>query len=334
MAINTAIEWCDSTLNLSMGCDGCELWNRKRDIRHCYAGMLTDRYGPTSSGYPSVFEEPKLYLNRLDAALKWPDLTNVERPEKPWLNGYPRLIFLGDMGDTWTESLDTEKWILPCLERMADSVHCFLMLTKLPKRMAEFSQKHPLPKNVWPMTTVTSQARIKRAEWLTRVIGGGPKGISCEPLLGKVDLSRYLFGWDPITLKHGPGGYCDKQYYPKIQWVISGGESGKGARPMHPNWETSLRIQCQQAGVPYFLKQWGEWHNGSFPKRKSFWAFNDGSFVECMPQLEIYDYLRKRGWTTEDWYRQLPTVMCRAGKKKAGRLADGQPWNGMPEVKI
>lgn len=330
MAINTAIEYCDSTLNLSMGCDGCELWNRKKNIRHCYAGMLTDRYGPTSSGYPSVFEEPKLYLNRLDAALKWPDLTNIERPDKPWLNGYPRLIFLGDMGDTWTESLDTEKWILPCLERMADSVHCFLMLTKRPKRMAEFSQKHPLPKNVWPMTTVTSQKTIKRAEWLTRVCGGGPKGVSCEPLLGPVDF------WSIFKPHPGMATLAEINEWERsrIGWMISGGESGKGARLMHPNWEKSLRIQCQRAGVPYFLKQWGEWHNGSFPKRKSFWAFNDGTFVEGMPQSETYDYLRERGWTTEDWYKQLPTVMCRTGKKKAGRQADGQQWNEMPEVKI
>src|SRR5690242_2116818 len=104
MGIATDIEWCDSTLNLEMGCDGCELWNPKAGINICYAGQVTERWGG-KRGWPDSFEEPKLFLDRLEPALAWPDLTGKERPHKPWLDGLPRLIFLNDMGDTFTESL-------------------------------------------------------------------------------------------------------------------------------------------------------------------------------------------------------------------------------------
>jgi hypothetical protein len=78
----TDIEWCDSTLNLEMGCDGCELWNRKNGIKHCYAGLVTDiRKG--RDGWPEAFELPKIFPNRLPTALGWPDLTRQSRPEFP-----------------------------------------------------------------------------------------------------------------------------------------------------------------------------------------------------------------------------------------------------------
>src|SRR4051812_33920511 len=107
MGNKTSIEWADSTLNLEMGCDGCELRNDQTDT--CYAGKLTDRFAGLT-GWPEAFDKPKLFLHRLDGALRWSDLTGKQRPEKPWLNGLPRIIFLDDMGDTFTESLP-EDWL-------------------------------------------------------------------------------------------------------------------------------------------------------------------------------------------------------------------------------
>ncbi|MCH8830861.1 MAG: hypothetical protein IID45_14900, partial [Planctomycetes bacterium] len=75
MGITTKIEYPDSTLNLQMGCDGCELWNTK--VRTCYAGQMTERYGGRNPGFPKAFDKPEMFLHRLDAALKWPDLTGT-----------------------------------------------------------------------------------------------------------------------------------------------------------------------------------------------------------------------------------------------------------------
>ncbi|WP_065321738.1 phage Gp37/Gp68 family protein [Tritonibacter mobilis] len=91
------------------------------------------------------------------------------------------------------------------------------------------------------------------------------------------------------------------EYHPDtetIDWVICGGESGPGARPMHPNWARSLRDQCNAAGVPFLFKQWGEWH----------------------PDALLYT----------DTEGNCPPTNMKVGKKKSGRLLDGREWNGVP----
>ena len=284
MAISTLIEWCDSTLNLQAGCDGCELWNEKAGLRHCYAGTLTERYAG-AKGWPVSFDQPALFPERLKAALKWSDLTGTAREAKSWLNGLPRLIFLNDMGDTFTESLPID-WLAPHLPAMADSPHVWMILTKRPKRMRQFFAKHPCPANVWLYVSVTDQSTADaRIRELLRIPGDIVRGISAEPLLGAVDCSRWL---DPLGMECAD--VCPRRHYVKssevetrvrgeeryplcpdcgaaAQWtgydiglshVIAGGESGPGARPSHPDWYRSLRDQCAAAGVPYFFKQWGE----------------------------------------------------------------------------
>jgi len=88
--------------------------------------------------------------------------------------------------------------------------------------------------------------------------------VSLEPLLGEVYIETYLHGyrkeWD------AGGDIFTTSYDSKIDWVIVGGESGPGARPMHPDWVRSIRDQCQAAGVPFFFKQWGEWLRGTTRK--------------------------------------------------------------------
>src|SRR3990167_2456987 len=108
------ISWCDSTLNLMMGCGGCELWNGAR--KSCYAGVMTERqvrgdhFALHSKGWPEAFDAPQLFPHRLPEALAWPDLTGKDRLEKPWLNGLPRIVFLNDMGDTFTDQLPPD-WL-------------------------------------------------------------------------------------------------------------------------------------------------------------------------------------------------------------------------------
>lgn len=243
MGKDTDIEWCDSTLNLQMGCDGCELWNLKTGVKICYAGTLTERYAGVNSGWPEAFDKPKLFLNRLDAALKWPDLTGKDRPNKPWLNGKPRLIFLDDMGDTFTESLPLD-WLAPLLTRMADTPHQWLLLTKRPKRALEFSHQHRLPENFWIGTSVTSERTARRIYYL-RQIACSVRFLSAEPLWEDIGLDEYADGFD---------------------WAIVGGESGrKDAKPCHLQWIRNARDFCQWHTIPVFIKQLGsnaqEWND-------------------------------------------------------------------------
>ena len=84
MNMKTKIQWCDSTVNPTMGCDGCELWNGER--KTCYAGMLHLRYGKNNSGFASTFEDVTQYPGRMQKAARWSDLTGTSRPGKPWLN--------------------------------------------------------------------------------------------------------------------------------------------------------------------------------------------------------------------------------------------------------
>lgn len=268
MAVTTHIEWCDSTLNLQMGCDGCELWRPDQGVRRCYAGQITQRYGGKSPGYPASFEQPKLFIERLRDVIKWSDLTGTAREDKPWLNGHPRLIFLNDMGDTFTESLPVdwlnniftvcpkghpfpivqylEKDDVCCCSRCAITwkaeplilammrvPHNYLILSKRPRRMAEYFGNKVL-QQFWLGTSITSRATLPRIAAL-RAIPGYTKFLSIEPLIediGKIDLSR-------------------------IDWVIVGGESGPSARHMNLDWARSLRDQCREANIPYFFKQKG-----------------------------------------------------------------------------
>lgn len=94
----------------------------------------------------------------------------------------------------------------------------------------------------------------------------------------------------------------DTQY---IDWVICGGETGPGARPMHPDWVRGLRDQCQAAGTPFFFKSWGEWWPGEWGRlyREKTISYADGQ------------------------------DMVLIGKRRAGRLIDGREWNEVPEVK-
>jgi len=281
VGIATDISFCDSTLNLQMGCDGCELWNPAAGVRICYAGLLTERHARTNKGYPSRFDRPTLFLERLDAALaRWPDLTGQTRPDKPWLDGRPRLVFLDDMGDTFTESLPLD-WLarpygpLTCprghrpprvqrlegtdrvtctaagcctswrarspLELMAKSPHVYLLITKRPKRLAAFSRLHPLPGNFWPMVSITGPGTLGRVEDLAEVVGGGVRGVSAAPLWAPVNLWPFL--------ESG-----------RVGWLILEGEgavSREQANPFDLSWARLLVRQAAAAGVPCHVKQLG-----------------------------------------------------------------------------
>jgi protein gp37 len=160
----------------------------------------------------------------------------------------------------------------------------------------------PLP-NVWLGVSVEDQARADERIPDLLATPAAKRFISAEPLLGPVDLTSidlpdgdtYI---EPLSGTEGE----EREEWPRLDWVIVGGESGPGARPMHPDWARSLRDSCQAAGVRFFFKQWGEWVSA-----------------------KGYPGHRRIGHVFPDLYQ-----MVRVGKKAAGRLLDGREWSEHP----
>jgi protein gp37 len=188
------------------------------------------------------------------------------------------------------------------------SQHLFFILTKRPERMLEYMAGpggpntpglKPLP-NVWLGVTAENQEQAdKRIPVLLRT-PAAKRYVSIEPMLGQVCLNAI----DALDGRHVKSG-------PSINWVICGGESGPGARPMHPKWARLLRDECQSAGVPFFFKQWGEWsaNYSGIPEKAAEEA-----------QL-ISHFIPGRSSCLKVW---------RIGKAAAGRLLDGREYLELP----
>ena len=243
MSKTTKIQWCDSTVNPTMGCDGCELWNKDR--KTCYAGLMHTHYGASNSGYAPTFEDVTLFPGRMAEAARWSDLSGCERPDKPWLNGLPRLIFVSDMSDALSKIVTFDylnKEIIANVTSDHGRRHQWLWLTKRPDRMVKFSEwltsrGLSWPVNLWAGTSVTTQATTSRIRHLLEV--GDDQTIrflSAEPQIEVIDLEESL---------------------PKLSWVIQGGESGTQARPFDLDWAVAMLADCKKHRVPYFLKQLG-----------------------------------------------------------------------------
>jgi len=243
MAKYTTIQWTDSTCNPSMGCDGCELWDKER--KSCYAGTLHNFRGKSNKGFAPTFDQVTPFAGRMMKAATWPDLRGVPRPEKPWLDGMPRLIFVSDMGDSLSKAISFEFLLAEVIEVVATERgkrHIWQWLTKRPGRMAKFSKwlsqrGVKWPTNLWAGTSITSAVSQNR---ITSLLHVGDETttrfLSVEPQIDEIDLTGKLEG---------------------IHWVIQGGESGKDSRPFDLVWATKLIEQCREAAVPYFLKQLG-----------------------------------------------------------------------------
>ena len=140
------------------------------------------------------------------------------------------------------------------------SHHRFQVLTKRSERLAELALSLPWPSNVWMGVSVENQRFARRVDDL-RVAPAAVRFLSCEPLLGKLDLDLE-----------------------EIHWVIAGGESGPGARPMDPDWVRGVRDQCTEAGVPFFFKQWGAHDSeGHRVGKKKAGRCLDGHYFSAMP---------------------------------------------------
>lgn len=163
-------------------------------------------------------------------------------------------------------------------------------------------------KNVWLGISIENQkAADERIPKLLQT-PAAVRFLSMEPLLGPVNLKLYesvvyhTTGWQPPLAEYTRIGES-------IQWIIVGGESGPGARPMHPKWVRGIRDQCQAAAIPFFFKQWGEWQQ----------------VQRTMADDQILRHKHKHSFDSD-------TVVVKVGKRKAGRLLDGREWNEYPSM--
>jgi protein gp37 len=300
MGENTAIEWADHTFNPWIGCTkvspACD---------NCYA--------------------EKLAVNRLGVA--WgPHAERRRTAESTWRQplawnrkaqreGKRARVFCASLADVFDNQVPAE-WRNDLWDLIKRTEHLdWLLLTKRPQNIrkmildlpaghwAEWGAGWP---NVWLGTTVENQAEADRRIPHLLAVPAARRFLSCEPLLGPVALHHIR-----METKAGTGfadalrgefylpgcGSVSSQTFtrqPRIDWVIAGGESGPGARPLRIEWARSLRDQCAAAGVPFLWKQWGE-----------FRPDDPGGGQ---------------------------TSMVRVGKKAAGRLLDGVQHDAVPHV--
>lgn len=325
MGDKTGIEWADATWNPVTGCDkvspGCD---------HCYAETFAERWRGTEGHYFERGFDVQLRPDKLDLPLRWTK---------------PRRIFVNSMSDLFHDKVPDE-YIARVFAVMALAPqHTFQLLTKRHGRMrtllrdGEFQQQvydawgqlempkgrpsmEDWPWSGWPLPNVwlgVSAEDQKRADLRIPALLDTPAAarfVSAEPLLGPIDLHGDPIGKDSVF------------WIGHLDWVIVGGESGSGARPMHPDWARSLRDQCLAAGVPFLFKQWGEWrwtreaddyeyeraHGDLYPNAKWETVSPDG--------VVVADNIPQPGFAT----------MQRVGKKRAGRELDGRTWDQYPEA--
>lgn len=242
MGITTKIEYVDSTINPLMGCHGCELWSPKNkpEDNHCYAAAMTKRWEGKNKGFPDDFGKPQFFPGRIEKALGWSDLTGTDRPDKPHLNGRPRVIFVNDMGDGFSKS-DGPNWILNYIRRMSASPHLYMLLTKRAHNMFEaFSALGYVPKNFMLGVSVTSDKYVNRL-WdllsILKIDSTAKLWLSVEPLLSSVPKVN-----DAIT-------------YGALSFVVAGAESGANARYMEPLNMFDIADACGESNTPFFPKQ-------------------------------------------------------------------------------
>jgi protein gp37 len=168
--------------------------------------------------------------------------------------------------------------------------------------------------------------------------------LSCEPLLGPVDLLRVDAAGFGGNAGHKVDcirkGYWSKDWgfvnhcdmhdkFGDLHWVIVGGESGHGARPMHPQWASSLLSQCQAFDVPFFFKQWGEWAPRCIRRGDpNEVIYADGRHIPFDRESILAE--EKRSGIPHD--NRTATAIYRVGKKSAGRVLEGREWSEFPEV--
>lgn len=336
MSEHSKIEWTDHTFNPWSGCVKVS-----PACKNCYAAALPPAYRRNAVW--------GAHTDRMPASDSyWAQPLAWDRKARK--EGVRRRVFCASTADVFEDRADLD----PLRERLWDLIQKtpnldWLLLTKRPEVMFNWSQSHPWPSNAWAGTTVESQEWAgRRIPWLLKV-PAQIRFVSCEPLLGEIKLDHMDVEKHPASV--GLAGRMSAYWIncltgqntdmgrpcpdvPRLSWVIAGGESGPNARPSHPDWFRSLRDQCREAGVPFLFKQNGEWISRSQPQSVGHLSIGtDGWGVltvkgEFLPQTTTWN---GRDETEEGSNRDAP--MKRIGKVNAGRLLDGIEHNEFPNTK-
>lgn len=173
---------------------------------------------------------------------------------------------------------------------------------------------------MWLGVSVENQAAADERIPLLLKTPAAVRFLSCEPLLESLDLS----GW---IIPHSPERGISI-FAPIIDWVIAGGESGPGARPMHPDWARSLRDQCAASDVAFFFKQWGEW--GPPTQSLSDPSLHEPGSLKAYTVISSTDpkSVGKTLWRA--YGPNGPELLERAGKRTSGSLLDGREHKAVP----
>ncbi len=328
----TAIEWTDVTWNPVTGCDrispGCD---------HCYALTMAKRLKAMGQAR---------YQNDGDPRTSGPGFGVTVHPDVldlPFSWRKPRRVFVNSMSDLFHSEVPDEFIAQVFAVMAATPHHTFQVLTKRPQRMADLLGSADFPamfgseilamrgmtaatrdaawvwplQNVWLGTSIESDRYAFRADHLRRT-PAAVRFISAEPLLGplpSLDLTD-------------------------IDWLIVGGESGPGARPMHPDWVRDLRDRATACddGHPmcghqaaFFFKQWGEWEPWEEDDPPFWRSVSTGELLDGhhLPP-EIIDGDPVAGWWAPLDGEDALVTYLRCGKKAAGRVLDGRTWDEMP----
>jgi protein gp37 len=361
MAEQSAISWTDSTFNPWIGCTkvspACD---------HCYAARQDAfrKWTPEGWGGPrrrtsaTLWRQPVLW-NAQDfaqcTACGWRDERRafVHDFGDGVRAGCPacgcathrdarRRVFCASLADVFDNQVPDE-WRHDLFELIRTTPRLdWLLLTKRPQNIVRMVRDHGaiagngtcyLPDNAALGTTAEDQPRADQnltALQRTRMqLGARVLFASIEPMLGPVDVSRWLAPPCDRGSVPGPGGVggvmctaCDGYGCGRgLDWIIAGGESGPHARPSHPDWFRSLRDQCAAAGVPFHFKQWGEWapaeaiDDNDDRDLAQQWLARDGREVNPDHGVDLF---------------HGDTPVYRAGVRHTGRLLDGAEHNDFP----
>ena len=409
MSDKSTIEWTEATWNPTTGCDrispGCD---------NCYALGMAKRLKAMGQAKYQTDGDPRTSGPGFGLAVHSDALTEPLRWKKP------RKVFVNSMSDLFHARVPQEFLARVFAVMAATPQHTYQILTKRPERAARILNERckcghpngehfraamewaatdhsptyvpglehgiyhragwPLP-NVWIGTSVENQ---KYADLRIPALLDTPAAVrflSCEPLLGPVDLTDWMpdgfapwrcqgcrrFYSGPLQ-QHCPG--CGQEGLwtgshtgngrpngQPINWVIAGGESGHRARAMHPNWVRSLRDQTTAAGVPFFMKQWGEWGPAPFIVRvcdtEVGWKGTDEELAAAKADSEARGathvhtgHFQEKDGERSYWLHEIghkpwslervglpdgTAAIRRWGKKGAGRELDGRTWDEFPQ---
>jgi protein gp37 len=348
MSANTKIEWCDHTFNPWEGCQkvgpGCD---------HCYAEARNARFG----GGVAINWGPGA-LRRRTSPANWalPKRWNAQADAFKAQYGRRQRVFCASLADVFDNAVE-RVWRDDLATLILDTPNLdWLLLTKrignAGAMLGEMFLDGP-PENLWLGATITEQPEADRDIPKLLQVPARVRFLSMEPLLGPVDLTKLMnpgplhqrgafinalsggtYGEVPATgerlrITHSPLEHID--------WVIVGGESGPGARPMHPDWVSGLRDQCAEAGVPFLFKQWGNWRTAAWFDGPDSEADSDDDFVDLDRTEHMFVACDGRTWDTlggRFMYPPLPLghwcLMVNEGKKATGRLLAGRTHDDFP----